>query len=170
MESVTSTSGTIGTAMQGCTKNSTGTRPGLPDAFSAETTTVSRYTPVGSPWGLNASRSFAGAVPLVGPTNASHASPVANRALQESVPGPVLSTARLSWPSPVLPAAAESRTAPGSTESVATGGGVLVSLSTWQVASSIRRGARATDRRTPRLGVRALRSPRIFQVGPTTSP
>src|SRR5437773_758124 len=64
----------------------------------------------------------------------------------------------------------ESLTWSGARERVATGGGVLVSLSTWQVASSIRRGARATDRRTPRLGVRALRSPRIFQVGPTTSP
>jgi len=33
---------TIGTARQGCTTNSTGTRPGLPAAFSAATTTVSR--------------------------------------------------------------------------------------------------------------------------------
>src|SRR3989442_1453358 len=55
-------------------------------------------------------------------------------------------------------------------QGVATGGGVLVSLSTWQVASSIRRGARATTRRTPRLGVRALRNPRLVQVRPTTSP
>src|SRR2546422_1258076 len=133
IESVTCALSTIGTALQGCTTNSTGTRPGLPAAFSADTTTVSRYTPVGTPAGLNASRSFAGAVPLAGPTNVSHDSPIASRALQESVPGPVLTTARLSLSTPVLPTAAESRSPLGVTASVATGGGVLVSLSTWQV-------------------------------------
>src|SRR5882724_5194067 len=93
-ESLTGASGVMVRTRHGCTANSTGNRARLLFAFSADTTTVSRYTPVGSPWGLNASRSFAGAVPLVGPTNASHASPVASRALQESVPGPVFSTAR----------------------------------------------------------------------------
>jgi len=169
-ESVRGTLKPIGTAKHGCTMNSTGTRPGLPDAFSAETTTVSRYTPVGSPAGLNASRSFAGAVPFVAPTNASHDPPSASRALQESVPGPALTTARLSPSTPTLPTGAESRTSAGATESLATGGGVLVSLSTWQVASSIRRGTRMTARGTPHPGVRALRNPRIFQVRPTTSP
>src|SRR2546425_12187622 len=156
--------------MQGCTTNSTGTRPGLPCAFSAFTTTVSRYTPVGNPEGLNESRSFAGAVPLVAPTNPSHDPPMASRALHDIVPGPALTTATLSPSIAVLPTAAESRTSAGARERVATGGGVLVSLSTWQVASSIRRGARATTRRTPCLGVRALRNPRLVQVRPTTSP
>src|SRR2546422_4829674 len=40
IESVTCALSTIGTARQGCTTNSTGTRPGLPAAFSAATTTV----------------------------------------------------------------------------------------------------------------------------------
>src|SRR5438128_6720336 len=110
IESVTCASGTIGTATQGCTMNSIGTRPGLPAAFSAVTTTVSRYTPVGGRWGSNASRSLAGAVPLLGPTKASHDSPIASRAIHESVPGPVLITARLSPFIAVLPTAAESRT------------------------------------------------------------
>src|SRR3989454_4673586 len=109
-ESVSWALSAIGTGMQGCTTNSTGTRPGLPAAFSADTNTVSRYTPVASPAGLNASRSFAGAVPLVGPMNASHDPPITSRALQESVPGPVLITARLSPSTAVLPSAAESRT------------------------------------------------------------
>src|SRR5439155_706353 len=64
----------------------------------------------------------------------------------------------------------ESVTWSGARERVAIGGGVLVSLSTWQVASSIRRGAPATTRRTPHPGVRALRNPRLVQVRPTTSP
>src|SRR3989454_5183815 len=170
IESVTCALSTIGTAKQGCTTNSTGTRPGLPAAFSADTMTVSRYTSVGSPRGSNASRSCAGAVPPVGPTNASHGSPLASRALQERVPGPAFITARLSPFTAVLPTAAESRTWPGARERVATGGGVLVSLSTWQVASSIRRGTRATARRDPIPGVRALRNPRIVQEPPTTSP
>ena len=42
IESVTCALSTSGTARQGCTTNSTGTRPGLPAAFSAATTTVSR--------------------------------------------------------------------------------------------------------------------------------
>ena len=109
-ESVSWALSTSDTGVQGCTMNSTGTRPGLPAAFSAVTTTVSRYTPVGSPWGLNASRSLAGAVPLLGPTKASHDSPIASRAIHESVPGPELVTARLSPFSAVLPTAAESRT------------------------------------------------------------
>src|SRR5947209_5707992 len=71
----------------GCNVNSTGTRPGLSAAFSASTITVSRYTPMGSPAGLNAIRRVAGAVPLFGPTNASHASPRTKCATQESVPG-----------------------------------------------------------------------------------
>src|SRR6266850_2166180 len=170
IESVSWALRTIGTTMHGCTMNSTGTRPGLPAAFSADTTTVSRYTPVGSPAGLNASRSFAGAVPLVAPTNPSHDSPIASRALHESVPGPVLTTARLSPFIAELPTAAEPRTSAGARASVATGGGVLVSLSTWQVASTIRRGTRAIARGTPHAGVRALRNPRRFQVRPTTSP
>src|SRR6266550_4087203 len=169
-ESLTGTPGVTLCSRHGCTTNSTGRRAGLFFAFSADTTTVSWYPPVGSPTGLKASRSVAGAVPLVGLTNPSHGSPIASRALQDRVPGPVFTTARLSWFTRRLPTAAESLTWSGARERVATGGGVLVSLSTWQVASSIRRGARATDRRTPRLGVRALRSPRIFQVGPTTSP
>src|SRR5439155_5839777 len=74
---------TIGTARQGGTTNSTGRRPGLPAAFSAATTTVSREIPVGRPAGLNASRSFAGAVPPGGPTNASRGSPIASRARQD---------------------------------------------------------------------------------------
>src|ERR1041384_2171173 len=90
IESVTCALSRIGTTRQGCTTNSTGTRPGLPAAFSAETTTVSRYTPVGRPAGLKASRSLAGATPLVGPTMAIHGSPMASRAVHESVPGPVL--------------------------------------------------------------------------------
>src|SRR5947207_1825539 len=115
-ESVNCASSAIGATMQGCTTNSTATRPGLPTAFSAETTTVSRYTPVGRPAGLNASRSLAGAVPLFGPTKASHDSPIARRAVHDSVPGPVLVTARLSLPMPVLPIAAESFTRPGAGE------------------------------------------------------
>src|SRR3989449_6576440 len=156
--------------MQGCTTNSTGTRPGLPAAFSAETTTVSRYTPVGSPAGLNASRSFAGAVPFVAPTNASHDPPSASRALQESVPGPVLTTARLSPSTPVLPTAAESRSPLGVTASVATGGGVLVSLSTWQVERRKRSGAAATARTTPGLGVMVLRTLSVVLRPPTALP
>src|SRR6266516_4053730 len=169
-ESLTGAPGVTLCSRHGCTTNSTGRRPGLFLAFSADTTTVSRYTPVGSPTGLNASRSVAGAVPLVGLTNPSHGSPMASRALHDSVPGPVLSTVRLSRSTRVLPNAAESPTWSGVRESVATGGGVLVSLSTWQVASSIRRGARATTRRSPHSGVRALRNPPIVQVRPTTSP
>src|SRR2546429_22532 len=92
-ESVTGVFSVIGTAMQSCTTNSTGTRPGLPAAFSAVTTTVSRYTPVASPAGLKASRSLAGAGPLFGPTNASHPSPIARPALPDSVPGPRLGDA-----------------------------------------------------------------------------
>src|SRR5882672_1274163 len=163
-------SSAIGTAMQGCTTNSTGTRPGLPAAFSADTTTVSRYMPVASPSGLNATRSFAGAVPLVEPTNASHEPPIASRALQESVPGPVFVTARLSLSTAVLPTAAESRTWPGAKDSVAIGGGVLVSLSTWHVASRIRSGAQATAGKTPGPGVTALRNPRMVGERPTTWP
>src|SRR2546430_14350005 len=67
--------------------------------------------------------SFAGAVPPVGPTNASHGSPIASRALQDRVPGPVFTTARLSWFRPRLPTAAESLTWSGARERVATGGG-----------------------------------------------
>src|SRR5712691_5986849 len=138
IESVSCAAGMIGTARQGCTTNSTGTRPGLPAAFSAASTTVSGEIPVGRPAGLNARRSFAGAVPPVRPTNASHGSPIASRALQDRVPGPVFTTARLSWFTPMLPTAAESLIWSGASERVAIGGGVLVSLSTWQVTSRIR--------------------------------
>src|SRR5207247_111546 len=82
-----------------------------------------------------------GAVPPVGPTNASHGSPIASRALQDRVPGPVFTTATLSWFTPRLPTAAESLTWSGARARVATGGGVLVSLSTWQVASRMGGGA-----------------------------
>src|SRR5690349_2169114 len=151
-ESVNCASNAIGATMHGCTMNSTGTRPGLPTAFSADTTTVSRYTPIGRPAGLNASRSLAGAVPLVGPSNATHDPPIASRALHDRVPDPVLVTTTLSPPMPVLPRAAESFTWPGASERVARGGGVLVSLSTWQVASRNRRGTRATMRHVPPSG------------------
>src|SRR5437867_4451593 len=169
-ESLTGAPGVTLFSRHGCTTNSTGRRPGLFFAFSADTTTVSRYTPVGSPTGLNASRSVAGAVPLVALTNPSHGSPIASRALQVSVPGPVLITARLSPVTRMLPTAAESRSPLGVTVSVATGGGVLVSLSTWQVARSIRSGAQAITQMTPRPGVRALRNLRMLQGRPTTSP
>ena len=171
-ESVTGVFSVIGTAMQSCTTNSTGTRPGLPAAFSAVTTTVSRYTPVASPAGLKASRSLAVAVPLFGPTNASHASPIASRAVHDSVPGPWLVTARLSPPIAVLPTAAESSTLLGASASVARGGGVLVSLSTWQVVSRIRRGRRTATRTAPTPGprVRGLRHPPTVHKPPTTSP
>src|SRR5439155_24999407 len=126
-ESVSRTLGTIGAALQACTMNSTGTRPGLSAAFSASTTTVSRYTPVGSPAGLNAIRRVAGAVPLFGPTNASHASPRTKCATQESVPGPPFATDRLSAGAAMLPTGAESRTCLGASISRAIGGGLLVS-------------------------------------------
>src|SRR5438034_22686 len=71
-ESLTWASSVTRRTRHGCTANSTGSHAGLFFAFSADTTTVSRYTPVGSPAGLNASRSVAGAVPLVAPTNAGH--------------------------------------------------------------------------------------------------
>src|SRR5207253_9919394 len=101
---------------------------------------------VGRPAGLNARRSFAGAVPPVGPTNASHGSPIASRALQDRVPGPVFTTARLSWFTPMLPTAAGSLTWSGAREWVAMGGGVSVRWSTWQVAGGRGRDARAATR------------------------
>ena len=161
--------GTTDVGWHGCTMNSTGTRPGLSAAFSASTITVSRYTPMGSPAGLNAIRRVAGAVPLFGPTNASHASPRTKCATQESVPGPPFATDRLSAGAAMLPTGAESRTCLGASISRAIGGGLLVSLSTWQVARRRRRGTRAA-RGAPRSGADALRDPRLNQEPPTTSP
>src|SRR2546430_17264812 len=91
------------------------------------TSSVSRYTPLARPTGLKERRSFAGAVPPLGLTE-SHCPPSASRTLQESVPCPAFVTATLSARAAALPAAAEARTCTGATSSVATGGGVLVSL------------------------------------------
>src|SRR3989442_12842550 len=151
-ESVSCAFSTSGTAKQGCTTNSIGTRPGLPAAFSADTMTVSRYTSVGSPRGSNASRSFAGAVPPDGPVNASHGSPLARRAVQESVPGPAFITVRLSPFTAVLPTAAESRTWPGARASVATGGGGVVRFSTWVGGGRVRGAGRGRTGMSPRPG------------------
>src|SRR6266566_1686055 len=171
-ESLTGAPGVTLCSRHGCTTNSTGRRAGLFGAYSADTAIVAGYTPVGSPTGLNASRSVAGAVPLVGLTNPSHGSPRASRALHDSVPGPVLSTVRLSRSTRVLPNDAECPTCSGVRERVAMGGDVLVSLATWQVASSIRRRTRAKTRmaRTPGPGVRAARIPPTVHEPPTTSP
>src|SRR2546430_5705073 len=67
-ESRSSTSRVMGTMRQGWTTNSTGTSAGLPRAFSAMTSSVSRYTPLARPTGLKERRSFAGAVPPLGLT------------------------------------------------------------------------------------------------------
>src|SRR2546429_9348717 len=94
-ESRSSTSGVIGTTLQGCTTNSISTRAGLLSAFSPLTSSVSRYTPVGSPTGLNESLSLVGATPPLGLTE-SHCPPSLGPAIQERVPCPALGTARLS--------------------------------------------------------------------------
>src|SRR5207247_8778622 len=65
----------------------------------------------------------------------SHAPPSATLALQVSAPAAVLETVRLSTRIAALAAAAVSSTCTGVTESAATLGGLLVSLSIWQVAS-----------------------------------
>src|SRR5205823_11762470 len=168
-ESRSSTSGVIGTTLQGCTTNSISTRAGLLSAFSPLTSSVSRYTPVGSPTGLNESRSLAGATPPLGLTE-SHCPPSLSPALQERVPCPALATATLSARPAVLPAAAESRICAGATCNVAMDGGVLVSLSTWQVANRNNGSARATApaARWPRA--RLPCNPLTFPKGPKLSP
>src|ERR1041385_1237449 len=88
-ESRSTTSGVMGTTLQGCTTNSTGTSAGLPRAFSARTSSVSRYTPLGRPTGLKERCSIAGAPPPLGLTE-SHWPPSASRTLQESVPCPAV--------------------------------------------------------------------------------
>src|SRR3989442_14290017 len=65
----------------------------------------------------------------------SHAPRPATLALQDSAPAPVLETVRLTSCIPALPTATVSSTCTGVTESAATLGGLLVSLSIWQVAS-----------------------------------
>ena len=122
------TSGTTGVTAQGCTTNSSGTRAGLPTAFSAVTTIVSRYTPAASPTGSSIIPSRAGAVPVPG-LSSSQGAPCAGRAVHTSVPCPVLATATLSAASAALPSAAESRTVPGVSVRVAIGDGLRVSLS-----------------------------------------
>src|SRR5205809_7826027 len=72
IESVTCALSTSGTARQGCTTNSTGTRAGARAAFSAATTTVSRSIPDRRPGGMDDRRHFAGAVPAGGPSHADH--------------------------------------------------------------------------------------------------
>src|SRR4029077_9986578 len=161
---------TSGAGSHGCTVNSTGTRPGLFAAFSASMITVSRYTPMGSPAGLNAMRKGEGAVPLVSPTNASQALPSWRCATQERVPGPPFATDTLSAVADMLPTGAESRTCPGASMSRAIGGGLLVSLSTWQVARKRRRGATTAARQAPRTEAISFRDPRLVQEPSTTSP
>src|SRR5437588_2707674 len=104
-ESRSSTSGVIGTTRHGCTTNSTGTSAGLPRAFSALTSSVSRYTPAARPRGLKERCSLAGAMPSLGLTE-SHCSPSLRRTLQESVPCPAVETATLSARGAHLAAAA----------------------------------------------------------------
>src|SRR6266566_2921751 len=109
--------GVRGTTLQGCTTNSTGTSAGLPRAFSAMTSSVSRYTPLARPTGLKERCSIAGATP-----------------------------------------------------SVAMGGGLVVSLSTWQVAirNSGRARTTAPAARWPRASLRC--NPLTFPKGPKLSP
>src|SRR5947208_2879328 len=168
-ESRSSTSRVMGTRVHGCTTNSIATRAGLLSAFSPFTSSVSRYTPVGSPAGLNESRSLAGATPPLGLTE-SHCPPSLSPALQERVPCPALATATLSARPAVLPAAAESRICVGATCNVAMDGGVLVSLSTWQVATRNNGRARTTApaARWPRA--RLPCNPLTFPKGPKLSP
>src|SRR2546423_3470172 len=67
-ESRSSTSGVIETTRHGCTTNSTGTSAGLPRAFSAVTSSVSRYTPAARPRGLEGRCSFGGGPAALGLT------------------------------------------------------------------------------------------------------
>src|SRR5882762_377239 len=168
-ESFSCASGVMAVARHGYTMNSTGTRAGLSFAFSADTITVSRYTPGARPRASYARPSFAGAVPLPR-LMVTHGSARAVRAVHDIVPGPTLAMASVSPRWAVLPTAAESRSPLGVTASVATGGGLLVSLSTWQVARSRRSGAAATARTTPVLGVMALRHRSVVLKPPTASP
>src|SRR2546421_12842130 len=166
--SLSCTSSVAAVTRHGCTTNSTGTRAGLSFAFSAKTTTVSRYTPATRPRGSYARPSFAGAMPLARLT-VSHGSAPAVRAVHDIVPGPVLAMASVSAGWAVLPTAAESANPLGVTASAATGGGVLVSLSTWQVARRNRGSARATApaARWPRA---RFPFPLTFPIGPKLSP
>ena len=84
--------------------------------------------PVGSSW----TRSHAGVAPFFG-VRESHADPSMEPALQDSAPSPTFASATLSRRSAVLPTAAVWLSFPGATASVATGGWLLVSLSTLQV-------------------------------------
>src|SRR5256885_12731181 len=99
----------------------------------------------------------------------SHGSAPAVRAVHDIVPGPVLAIASVSAGWAVLPTAAESANPLGVTASAATGGGVLVSLSTWQVARRNRGSARATApaARWPRA---RFPFPLTFPIGPKLSP
>ena len=116
------------------TTKSTATRAGLPTAWPADTTTVSWYTPGSSPAGFRCTCTRAGVVPVLGVTS-SHAPPDFTLALHDSAPAPVLDSAMLSTSSAVLPTAALSSTRRGATDSAASGGGSVVSLSILQVAS-----------------------------------
>src|SRR5436309_12889794 len=68
-ESRSSTSGVIGTTLQGCTTNSISTRAGLLSALSPLTSSVSRYTPGGSPTGWDESSRLAGGAQPPGPAS-----------------------------------------------------------------------------------------------------
>src|SRR6266513_3728054 len=116
------------------TTKSTGTCAGLPTAWPADTTTVSRYTPGSSPAGFRCTRTRAGVVPVLGVTS-SHPPPDFTLALHDSAPAPLLDSAMLSTSIAVLPTAALSRTRPGATDSAGVGGGWFVSLAILQVAS-----------------------------------
>ena len=88
--------------------------------------------PVGSSW----TRSHAGVAPFFG-VRESHADPSMEPALQESgpPPSPAFASATLSRRSAMLPTAAVWLSFPGATARVATGGWLLVSLSTLQVVT-----------------------------------
>src|SRR5438046_2066709 len=129
-ESLSCASSAIAAATHGCTTNSTGTAAGLPAAFPADTITLSLYVPGASPAGLSWTCSHPGVDPPRG-LNDSHAEPCAAAALHDSAPpSPAFLSTTESDCSAALPTAAPKVSWVGATLSVATGGGVVGSVST----------------------------------------
>ncbi|OLC35351.1 MAG: hypothetical protein AUH81_10430 [Candidatus Rokubacteria bacterium 13_1_40CM_4_69_5] len=154
-ESLTSTSGATATVAHGRTWSSMASGTGLFAAPSADSITVSRYTPMPSVAGSSTIVTVPGAVPLIGLTT-TQALPSAC-AVHESTPWPALLIATVQDRRAALPTAAESTTAAGDTASLPSGGGGFVRSPTLQVpVTRVRAQTNAPAAHRTRTGVRSV--------------
>src|SRR5947199_807874 len=121
-----------GGGVPAATTKSTGTRAALPTACSADTTITPWYSPGSSPPGSSCTCTCAGVLPDFGATS-SQGPPESRLTCQASVTLPVLETIRLSSCGVELPMATLTRTCPGATVRGAAEGGLLISVSSFQV-------------------------------------